>query len=236
MKRFILCFFTFSLMLTGLMACAQDNSQPADHVSVVGQGEVEHEPDQAIISIGVNALQANLPAAKKLADQRYRQVLKVLADMNINEKQIKATRISAQPQYEWSSAKRIYKGELVARSLNVTINDLDKVAPLMQALVENEVSTIDGITAGFQDKSALQQQALGLAADEAKAKAKFLAERLGRSLGSAYLIIEQNVGAEQPMRMERAMLSKSMSAEAPPPEMFGTQKITAQVSVSFYLL
>ena len=236
MKRFILSFFTLSLMLSGLIACAEDNSLSADHISVVGQGEVEHEPDQAIMSIGINALQANLPAAKKLADQRYRQVLKVLADMKINAKQIKATRISSQPQYEWSNTKRIYKGELVARSLNVTINDLEKVSPLMQALVENEVSTIDGITTGFQDKSALQQQALGLAADEAMLKAKFLAERLGRNLGSAYLITEQNVGAAQPVRMERAMMSKSMGAEAPPPEMFGTQKISAQVSVSFYLL
>jgi uncharacterized protein YggE len=236
MKRLNLSFFTLSLLLFGLVACAQDNNKSADHISVVGLGEVEREPDQAIMSIGINAQQANLPAAKKLADQRYRQVLKVLADMNINSKQIKATRTSAQPQYDWNSGTRVYKGELVARSLNVTINDLDKVSPLMQALVENEVSTIDGVTTGFQNKSALQRQALGLAADEAKAKAKFLAERLGRSLGSAYLVTEQNVGGVQPRRMPQAMMSKSMSTDGPPPEMFGTQKIVAQVSVSFYLL
>jgi uncharacterized protein YggE len=200
-------------------------------------GEVEQEPDQATLRISINAKQPTLAAAKKLADERYRGVLKVIKEAGIDKKRVKATRISAQPQYEWRNSKQIYKGELVSRSLSIIVNDLEKVSPLMQALVENGVSTIDGMETGFKDRKSLQQQALAAAADDAKAKAKFLAERLGRNLGAAYLISEHNSNAPQMVRRESMMMKADMEASvAAPPEMFGTQKIRATVNVSFNLL
>ena len=237
MKEFSIAIAASLLLLVSAGACAHEDGREQDHISVVGVGEVEQEPDQAILNIGINARQPSLQAAKKLADDRYRKVLSVINKAGIDKKSVKATRITAQPEYEWRSNKRIYKGELVSRSLRITINDLDKVSPLMQALVENEVSTIDGMSTGFKDRKGLQRKALAAAADEAKSKARFLAERLGRDLGSAYLITEHNNNAPQMVRQERAMMAKSsLASEAPPPEMFGTQKIQATVNVSFNLL
>ena len=225
------------LVAFSVTACAHEPAPEQDHISVVGVGEIEQEPDQAIVNVSINAKQPNLPEAKKLADDKYRRVLAVLNKLAIDEKHIKATRVSAQPEYEWSNNKQIYQGERVSRSLSITVNDLEKVSPLMQALVENGVSTIDAINTGFQDPKALQEKALAAAADDAKTKAKFLAERLGRSLGSAYLISENN-NRQQPVgRPQYSMMAKSVSADqAPPPEMFGTQKVSATVNVSFNLL
>lgn len=226
-----------TLTLLSFSACAHDTQPTQDHISVVGIGQVEQAPDQAILSVSVNAQQATLPAAKKLADDRYRNVLAVLKNNDIDDKHVKATQIMAQPQYEWHSNKRVYKGELVTRTLSITINDLDKVSPLMQQLVENEVSTINSLNTDFQDRASLMQEALGAAADNAKQKAAFLAKRLGRELGSAYLISEHNVSAPVQHRPEMMMKrSMSMDAAPPPPEMFGTQTIEAQVNVSFNLL
>lgn len=225
------------LVAFSVPACAHEPVAEQDHISVVGVGEIEQEPDQAIVNVSINAKQPNLPEAKRLADDKYRKVLAVLNNLAIDEKHIKATRVSAQPEYEWSNNKQIYKGERVSRSLAITVNDLGKVSPLMQALVENGVSTIDAINTGFQDPKALQQKALAAAADDAKTKAKFLAERLGRSLGSAYLISENN-NRQQPVgRPQYSPMARSVSADqAPPAEMFGTQKVSATVNVSFNLL
>ena len=225
------------LVAFSVSACAHEPVPEQDHISVVGVGEIEQEPDQAIVNVSITAKQPNLPEAKKLADDKYRSVLAVLKKMAIDEKHIKATRISAQPEYEWSNNKKIYKGERVSRSLAITVNDLEKVSPLMQALVENGVSTIDGMNTGFKDPKALQKKALAAAADDAKTKAKFLAERLGRNLGSAYLISENNNSQQPEPRPQYSMMAKSISAEqAAPPEMFGTQTISATVNVSFNLL
>jgi uncharacterized protein YggE len=225
------------LVAFSVTACAHEPVPEQDHISVVGVGEIEQEPDQAIVNVSINAKQPNLPEAKKMADDKYRRVLAVLNKLAIDEKHVKATRVSAQPEYQWSNNKQIYKGERVSRSLAITVNDLEKVSPLMQALVQNGVSTIDAINTGFQDPKALQEKALAAAADDAKTKAKFLAERLGRSLGSAYLISENNNSQQPVARPQYSMMAKSVSAEqAPPPEMFGTQKVSATVKVSFNLL
>ncbi|MEM7358031.1 MAG: SIMPL domain-containing protein [Pseudomonadota bacterium] len=234
MQQILLIALALMLPMT---ACAHELTPDQDHISVIGVGEVEQEPDQATLNISINARQPTLVAAKKEADQRYSSVLEVIKKAGIDKKQVRATRINAQPEYEWRSNKRVYKGEVVSRSLRVTINDLDKVSPLMQALVENGVSTIDGMDTGFKDPKALQQKALAAAADDAKAKAKFLAERLDRNLGAAYKITEHNNNAPQMVMQDSPVMARSMAAEAaPPPEMFGTQKVRATVNVSFNLL
>ncbi|MBT8113787.1 MAG: SIMPL domain-containing protein [Arenicella sp.] len=218
-----------------MVACAHEPGATQDNISVVGVGEIEAEPDRAVLNVSIHALQPDLAAAKTLADQRYADVLEVILASGIDKKSVKATQISAQPEYEYRSGKRIYKGERVSRSLAIIIDDLQKVSSLLQALVDNRVSTIDGISTGFKDPKKLQREALAAAADDASDKAKFLAERLGRSLGSAYQISEGNNGAPPVYRREAAM-AKTMTADAAPPEMFGTQKIRATVSVSFNLL
>lgn len=234
---FMLLALLFIGALFGSTASAHDMVQEQDHISVVGVGEVELEPDQATMNISITAKEATLPEAKKVADERYKSVLSVILDAGIDKKHVKATRISAQPQYEWQHNKQVYKGELVSRSLSIVINDLDLVSPLMQALVENGVSTIDGVSTGFQNSKLLQTQALKAAAEDAKSKAKFLAEQLGRKLGAAYLITEHNADAPEMVNRDRGMMASAMkSNDLPPPEMFGTQKVRAQINVSFNLL
>ena len=208
-----------------------------DTINVVGVGEVDEEPDQVVLSIGINAQELTLVEAKKVADQRYALVLEQIKSAEIDDKYIKATRINAQPQYEWINNKRVYKGERVSRSLQVTINDLDSVSELMQAIIENGVSTIDSMTTGFQNPEELEKQALGIAADDAKNKAEFLAKRLGRNLGQATMITEQS--SSTPIFQPSAQMMRSgaalESAQAPQ-EMLGTQKIKVTVNVSFNLL
>jgi len=212
-----------------------------DHVKVVGVGEVEKEPDQATLNISIEAKEPDLITAKKVADDKYRKVLEVIKKAGIADKHIKATRINAQPEYEWRNNSRIYKGERVSRSLAVTIEDLDLVSKLMQDVIEGGVSRIDGMQTGFKDPKALQELALAAAADDAKHKAEFLAKRLGRNLGDAYSITEHNVNAARPVHRGMAMsadMAVSARAAAPPPpdEMFGSQKVRATVNVSFGLL
>lgn len=228
-----LLFSTFAIS-----SYAGDDHTHQDQIKVTGIGEIMMEPDLAILNIGINAEEVDLVTAKRVADERYQSVLSVLKNADIKEKDIKATRVTAQPIYDWQNSKRNYRGERVSRSLSITVYELEKVSQLMSALVDNGVSTIDGLSTGFKDKKALEQQALAAAADDAKIKATFLAERLGRNLGEAILILE--VQEHQPGLYQRdfsmAAERTAMKSASTPPEMFGEQKITAKVNVSFNLL
>ena len=226
----------FISCITAVTYAHEPAAQP-DHVSVTGIGEIEAEPDQAILNIGINAQRPNLAEAKRVADEQYASVLKVIKQAGIDDRKVKSTRMSAQPQYEWRTNQRVYKGELVSRSLRITIEDLDKVSPLMQALVENGVSTIDGMSTGFKDRKALEQQALGAAAEDARNKAEYLAKQLGRTLGTAYMITEQIQDGPPVFQRDMQMATRALAeSAAPPPEMFGTEKVRARIMVRFNLL
>ena len=235
MKQFIVL-LAFALITYPVMA--HESLPQQDQISVVGMGEVVAEPDQVVMRVGVSVTAPSLLEAKAQADQRYAKVLNVLQQQSIEEKWIKATQIMAEPQYEWANGKQVYRGERVSRSLSITINDLELVSPLMQAVIENGASTIDGMEAGFQDRAALLEQALAAAADDARRKAEFLAERLGRDLGAAFQIKEANTHAPVQARGPEMAMSAVVegSRAAAPPEMFGTQAIRARVNVSFNLL
>ncbi len=232
MKQFILTISASLLLLFGTVVCSQEHNIQQDRISVLGVGVVEQEPDQVTLNVSIIALQPSLIAAKDLADKHYRSVLAVIEAASIDKKYIKVTRINAQSEYTWTNNKQVYKGERVSRSLSIVIIDLDKVSSLMQAVVKNGVSTIDGMAAGFQDSKKLELQALAAAAEDATIKAKLLAKRLGRKIGNAYFITERNNNSPQLFQRERM---SSFSGGAPE-EMFGTQKITATVNVSFKLL
>jgi len=215
---------------------AQEQTQ-SNQISVVGVGEIEQEPDQAILHIGINAKAQTLVDAKKIADQHYEKALEIIFAANIDDKFIKATRINSQPQYDYNSSPKKYVGEVMSRSISITINDLDALSPLMQTLVESGVSTIDGVATGFQDKLALERQALALAAKDAKQKAIFIAQQLDREAGNAIFISEQNISNQVPQfRPEAASFSRAVSVSVnAPAEKFGTQKIEATLNVVFSL-
>ncbi|MFT5573943.1 MAG: hypothetical protein ACI9FR_002879 [Cryomorphaceae bacterium] len=229
--------FITMLVAIALPACAHERHSDRDQVSVTGVGEIKAEPDQATLRLSIKALGKDLASAKRDADARYQSVLDVIKQAGIADAQVKVVHLSMQPRYEWSSNKQQYKGEEVSRSLSVIINDLQKVSPLMQAMVENGLSTMDGLSTGFQNRSALLQQALGAATEDAKDKAAFLAQQFDRNLGQAILISEHNSGGpiQQQQDMHMSKQSGISEAYAAPQEMFGTQTISATVNASFKL-
>lgn len=232
MKQFLLFIFFF----TWQVAAFAHDAVTTEQVSVVGVGEVEAEPDQVTFYVSVYAIEKDLETAKRVADQRYQSVLDEIKKVGINDKKVKVVRLEMRPEYEWSANQQVYKGERVSRSITIVMTDLSKVTPLLQAMVEKGVSTVDNMVAGFQDEAAIKRDALGKATIDAKGKAAFLAKQLDRKLGVAFNIVEQGGGA-QLYREYDMMSTKSMAAEsyAPPEEMLGTQKILATVTVAFKL-
>jgi len=232
MKFFILLIGVFILPNT---VFAHEAAQ-VDQVSVVGFGEIKAEPDQVTLAVSVYAIEQDLETAKRVADMSYQTVLDKLKELEVKDTNIKVVRMDMRPEYEWTSNQRVYKGERVNRSLSIVIDDLSKVSSVLQGLVEEGVSTMDNMSAGFKDEAKIKREALEQAVADAKGKAAFLAEQVDRKLGVAFNIVEQNNGGPvfQNHNMARA---NTMQAESytPPEEMFGTQTITANITIAFRL-
>ena len=230
------CFFATSVTANERNILEAGTNQ----INVTGVGEIEAEPDQAVLNISITVTKDTLVEAKQDADEKYQQVLNVIEKADIPTKQYKVTNLNSYPQYQWGFNKRSeYKGQKITRSMSITINDLEKLSPLMQALVENGVSTITSISPSFQDESGLQRQALDKAIDDASSKAAFIAQKLNRDLGEVLSITEQSapisIFQTRTFQLEGLAASAASKSVSPPPEAFGTQKIQTNINASFKL-
>ncbi len=206
-----------------------------DTISVAGFGEVSAEPDQAVIAVTVSAINADVNRAKKSADEKYKSVLDATKSQGILKTDIKLSGLKVQPEYQWRDNQQVLIGTRVNRSLSITINDIDKVAPLLQKLVEGNVSTIERVQTGFQNRAVLERKALTAAITDAKDKAQFLATQFDKTLGSAYTISEHSQSQPIVRSFNEGMVrAKSLSASSVPEEHFGTQKVRANVNVVFH--
>jgi len=231
MKRFI-CLFLISLISVSSMA-NDEMTKVGDTIQVQGNGEVTAEPDQAILSLSVNALSKDVEAAKQQADSKYKAVLAAAKKNGIDRLDIKSSGISVQPEYQWRDNSQVLVGTRITRSVTITVNEIDRVAELLQDLVEGEVSTVNNVQTGFKDRKSLERKALKAAIEDAKDKAQFLADQFGKTLGSAKTISETQ-RQSSPRQFRGGMeMAKSMAADLPE-EHFGTQAVRATVNVVFH--
>ena len=185
----ILILILLAIISVNAMAMEEAKSV-GDTISVQGFGEVSAEPDQAILSLSVTALNRDVALAKRQADEKYQAVLAATKENKIDRLDIKSSGINIRPEYQWRDNTQVLVGTRVSRSITITVKKMDRVAELLQDLVEGEVSTINHIQTGFQDRKSLERRALKAAIEDAKDKAQFLASQFGKNLGSAYTISE----------------------------------------------
>lgn len=205
------------------------------YVQVQAAGEIQANPDFLRLRLQVSDTRSSLGDAKSSVDKAMNQLLKTCQQLGIADKDIDAATIRSYPQYEWSSkGSRQYRGEQVVRPVTVTLRQMDKYSDLVHRLMQNDLVQIDNTEMDFNDRDALQQQALRKALLAARSKATLMAETLDRHLGQVQFITESGSSMPQPMYQMRAMAAEAKMA-SPAPMMVQEQTISASVEVRFEL-
>jgi uncharacterized protein YggE len=109
----------------------------------------------------------------------------------------------------------------------VTIRELAKAGSILDAASSAGANDVYGPTLGRSDEAGQQAKALRVAVDNARAKARVLAEAAGLQLGPVTAIIENGNGPEP---YYPVALAKS-SADAPIEP--GRQQVQATIRVTF---
>jgi uncharacterized protein YggE len=208
-----------------------------DRIRVTGEGFIDAVPDLAMLRASISAIAPAIEEAKRDVDRRYEAGVEALTTAGVPEEDIEGATVRVQKEYEWSDNKRLYKGEKMTRFLNVKVRDTSIYGEVLQALVDAGISSVDQTTMGFSDENSLRQKALGIAADNAKSNAAFLATRLGRTLGKVVRITDQSGPMPGPVAAQPRMMMAEAAQDggAPPREMFGTRRVNANIVVEFEL-
>src|SRR5690606_21133677 len=129
-----------ALLLLSAPALAGSGLPDERHIIVNGHGYVEAVPDIAILHLSIDATAESLLQAKDTVDRNTDLAVKAALKLGVKQDDIAASDIHASPQYDWQPAGRVYRGEQVSRTVDITLRDVSRYGQLVHALIKAGIS------------------------------------------------------------------------------------------------
>lgn len=156
--------------------------QEKQTISVSGIGIAKAKPNKAFVSLSVITQADNAKNAVYENAEKTSIVIEALKAMGIAEKQIETSAYSLTPIWDYSdrSVSRI-TGYTCQNTITVVITDLNKIGEVIDGAISagaNQASNIQ-FTVSEETMRQLETEALRNAVEDAKSKAKLLADAAG---------------------------------------------------------
>ncbi|MFL6617989.1 MAG: SIMPL domain-containing protein [Povalibacter sp.] len=239
MKRLRLSVIATSVLYTAVLstASAAEEERPRI-VSVSGQGEVQTEPDQAIVTLGIESRKPRLEDARSDVTKAVDSVLKLTRDLKIDQKYVRATRINVQPEYNWdaNAKERNLIGYFVSRQVEVDLRDLDKLGTLLEKATDLGVNQMGDPRLESSKRRDLEREALAKAVQDARLNAEAIGKAAGAKIGNARTITASSGFTPVPMARMKTMAMSAEAADASQTYQSGQMTFTGNVQVEYDLI
>lgn len=158
-------------------------------INVRGEGEVLARPDIGQFTFAVRAEGDDAVTAQETSAEGMNAIIAYLTEQGVAENDIKTTNYSLNPQYRYEEricpansycppGEQILDGYEVSQMVEVKVRDLDMSGDLISGVGERGATNISGLQFTIDDESELKAQARAAAIEEAKEKARQLADDL----------------------------------------------------------
>jgi uncharacterized protein YggE len=207
----------------------------ATRVVVNGDALVQARPDTATISVAVTTQAQTALAAQQENARRSEAMVRALKAAAGAGAEVETSNYSLQPQYTYrENQPPLIKGYEARNTVSVTVGDLTKVGPVIDAATAAGANTIDHLSFTLRRDEPARDQALAAATREALRKAQVMAQALGGRVGRIIEVQEASVGRPPvpiyDARVMRGQIASKEMMQATPVEI-GTLDIRAQVQL-----
>jgi hypothetical protein len=219
------------------LATDPTGTTPEHTISVSGTGHIVLTPDTADLRLGVSSTAKTVKAARSAAATSMTAVIASLKSLGIADKDIQTTTLSLQPVYDYSYNTNPPKltGYQLSNAIAVTVRDLDKLGDAIDNSLAAGATTLDGVSFRVADQTAAEQQARQAAMDEAKAKAKTLADAAGISISGVASISETVAPVPYPVYYGLGATAGAPQADVKTPVAAGSTEVTVTVAVVYLI-
>ena len=186
MKRILTVLFAL-VMLCSTVASAEDSE-----LTVNGSGRVYMDADYASIYLGVSLSGEDVASLQSDVNETIEKICATLQQAGIAEKNISTNYIYISPRYDYSGETEKLVGYTISNSLLIITDNIDQLGSYIDMAFEAGANTFDSINFSVKDSSAARKQALELAIADAREKAEVIANAMGKTLGEALDIHENN--------------------------------------------
>jgi uncharacterized protein len=175
---------TIAALLSTCLLAALSTSAGARTITVNGDAEVKVSPDEAVLTLGVESLNASLAAAKRDNDARVKEVIAAARRRRIDSKDISTDQISITPEYDRPAHQQPKLLDYVVRKeIVLTLHDTAQFEAVLEDAVESGANYVHGVQFKTTELRKHRDQARLLAVKAAKEKAEAMAAELGQKLG-----------------------------------------------------
>ncbi|HPA25859.1 MAG TPA: SIMPL domain-containing protein [bacterium] len=183
-----------AIVIVSLVMMSQKNDMDYQF-SATATGKVFAKPDIANLTVGLKT-EAKPTAAVAVKDNtdKMNEVIKVLKDLGIEEKDIKTTNYNLNPVYDWTDRSgQQLKGYEVSQNVEVKIRDLNKIGDAIAKTTEKGANQVGNISFTIDDEFELKNQARQEAIKKAKEKAEAIVGETGIDLGKIVNVYENQI-------------------------------------------
>lgn len=205
-------------------------------ISVSATATSNVAPDRAVVSAGILAQGRSAREAMQANATLMTDVFEQLDDAGIAKKNIQTSQLSLQPRFDYSDRRApTIEGYDARNQVTVKSDDIEKVGPMLDALVAAGVNTINNVSFEVKDTKAAKNEARTQAVKDAKEKAEAMADAAGVSLGK---LISMNEGSNVNMpNFPSPGVRMEMAADmANTPVSAGEQTLSVTVSLSYSIV
>ena len=193
-------------------------------------------PDVVNLSAGVNATSM---VASEALDQNARRMARVIAAIEaqgVAERDIRTSRISLNPQYEWNEVERrqVFRGYQVSSTVEIRLREVPRTGQVLDAIVSAGADEVGAITWSVDDPGPAQDQAREAAFATARERALLLARQAGYADVRLLEVSEGAAGwsGPQPLAMNAAVEARNMTMPIRPGEVASSVTISVKYEMT----
>jgi hypothetical protein len=225
-----ICAVMASLALLCLGAQAQ-TARPRI-VRAFGEATVSATPDQAKIQFAVVTQAATADAASSQNSTQVTTLLAALRSVLGQSADIRTLSYSLSPNYNSprDGSPAVIIGYTASNVVEATAADLSIIGKLIDTGIQAGANRVQGLTFGLKNDQPMQQQALKLAAAQARTRADAMASGLNVKTGAVVSIVEGVSTQPVVVRAGLAAAAPSTPIEAGPVDVHAT--VTLEVEIT----
>lgn len=203
-------------------------------VTMSGQSEISLAPDQAWITVGIEQRAPKPQEAQRLAAQVMTRIQSQLAALGIPEAAIRTVSFNLNADWQHAANKRTLRGYVVTNFVQVRVDDIAKVADVLDRAIAAGGNAIHGVRWDIKDRVQVERDALRQAVEDAKQRAEIAVAAAGGRLGAVASINEHRTDSGRHVEvMFAGMADTAVEAQAATPISPGELTVRANVTVSF---
>ncbi|MBI1833321.1 MAG: SIMPL domain-containing protein [Candidatus Andersenbacteria bacterium] len=205
-------------------------------ITVAGESTISTRPDIAKITVGTQTEpRSTAQAALEDLTTKFDQVVDALEKVGIEEKDIRTTNFSLNPQYDFTpDGRQTLRGYTASENVIVTVRDLEKIGDVISQTTAAGANQVGGVSFEIDEDSDIKAQAEEEAIQDAREKAERLADALGTSLGSVKRY-QASSGGGYPVPLYDTLQAEGRGGDAALKVPVGENETTVNVSVTFEL-